>query len=89
MKRYLIFLFSVFIFFSLVSPSSGEEEIQKDYPSSIIKEEPVYNESTIDKSSRSPESQERQYEYYHPYPENFMIPKGVCEKSEPVMVITK
>lgn len=26
-------------------------------------------------------------EIYSPYPSNFMIPKGVCEKSEPVMII--
>lgn len=28
-------------------------------------------------------------EIYSPYPSNFMIPKGVCEKSEPVMIIDK
>lgn len=28
-------------------------------------------------------------ESYSPYPSNFMVPKGVCEKSEPVMIINK
>lgn len=26
-------------------------------------------------------------EVYSPYPPNFIIPKGVCEKSEPVLII--
>lgn len=26
-------------------------------------------------------------EVYSPYPSNFIIPKGVCEKNEPVLII--
>lgn len=28
-------------------------------------------------------------EGYSPYPSNFMIPKGVCEKNEPVVIINE
>ncbi|MFN3481020.1 MAG: hypothetical protein ACK415_11655 [Thermodesulfovibrionales bacterium] len=31
----------------------------------------------------------RKEEIYSPYPSNFIIPKGVCEKNEPVMIINK
>jgi len=79
------------LLFFVGGSASGQDRI-KEYDSSTEEETlkasgHEFNEKGVtgmDHKSRSI-SDER----YHPYPENFMIPKGVCEKSEPVMVITK
>jgi hypothetical protein len=95
MKRYLISCSLFFILFVLLlfvgGSASGQDRIKEEV--SFAEEETLkaqgheFNErggTTMGQESRSISD-----EQYHPYPENFMIPKGVCEKSEPVMVITK
>lgn len=47
--------------------------------------------ASIEKGEERPRSEQDiinpSGEVYSPYPSNFMIPKGVCEKSEPIMII--
>lgn len=50
-----------------------EDSILKDY-------------RDIDKSEKQEERNDKQ-EIYSSYPSNFMIPKGVCERNEPVLTI--
>jgi hypothetical protein len=94
MKRYLISCSLFFILFVLLlvvgGSASGQDRIKEEVSAeeeTLKAQGHEFNErggTTMGQESRSISD-----EQYHPYPENFIIPKGVCEKSEPVMVITK
>jgi hypothetical protein len=95
MKRYLISCSLFFVLFVLLlfvgGSASGQDRI-KEQDSSTEEETlkaPGHEFNERGGTSMGQESRSISDEQYHPYPENFMIPKGVCEKSEPVIIITK
>lgn len=84
MKK-IIRVFSLFLFFSI----TGYIEI---YAQDRIEDEALQGNRPQD-NRKYPSDKEGNYsdypgiEDYSPYPPSFIIPKGVCEKNEPVMTI--